>query len=1505
MKLMKQNKKLTLLVALVSLLVLTFVLSVVAYAATPTYDLTMVFDSSMCKVYYRVNDGGRMEMESETPYPILEGSKVVIEIETKKGYTLNGEYDGKVAGVYTNSDFSGSSELKNPSDTGLSFNTFDAAKTYYVQCVNRTYTVQYVSALNNSISKLPEYEFPSDQPTQKTYGDDVAVFVPIPTLTGYTFKEWTVVQISSEDPTKYEETGYTVNDNKISDDLISEKIHATGVIYLRPVFEKNKYDVTRFDYVYLPVADGGNIYDTGLKLGQYTWTAYMDDEFYANVLSGDTELDPSYSHDSYRGYKLREGMYAQYGPGYCRVSDKASNNSLIRYYDPITYKVIFTNYYTMPDGVEVDNFTHVFNKDTALPTPSRFGYVFSGWKVTVDGTDVGTVSAEDNLLAASKVEYAAADEQITLEAIWTPEKYTIVYVDVDMAINQSLPTVHEFNTPTAITGAKRVGYQIVGWYVNGSTTMIPAENFAIAGDQATWDDPATEDVVEKVIRLQAVWEPKELTVVFDGNGAGDTVYGVGVLYNEQGIPKDKIIFDTLLGGVYTKIPSRTGYTFIGYFSEPGGGVQYFDAEGKALDGAKWITDSLDDGNVIKLYAHWQVNTYDLFLNIDKSLITSLTINGVEYLKDEDGDGEWDNIGAISVDYRQKLTIVITSKDGYKVVKFKNQTVEHQSVFTNEYQHLTDGDLTVEIILLETQKPDVKVDYTNETLTNHGALFNGAYTIYVDGLAWFSGTAENGKFQIGDLVYTTLPSDFYGKTIQVVWHGDGVATADSDPVDVVIAARPVLSPDQWFEVHEKDGNIEVSIPESAIGKYEFSISKNNVLADNAVWQSSNVFATLANGEQFTPGTTYYVFVRIKATDSVPHSTPNGPWTVTTYHHDFIAALKGELNGARQDGDGAYVQTVIDNAKAALDALAGETPLSPTFYEDALSIVANAKNELTLARKRDRAAAKLNEKVNALLETGAYNVNGEIQLDLILDKAVLDLETAENEEEINRILNKALSDIAAVKVSSVTATDTSSNSNLQIIAPGGMSADAKVALVRIADLKLLSSKVSEAIRAGKIIVTQNGVSYDDMLDVLGTQEVVAAFKVIVSNDTADSGMYEIRLLIPDDLRSIQSLHVGYYDDVTGELKLFETHIDGDYLVFTADKIADFVIIGDPNVSLIPIIAILGGTLLLQLIAIIYLLIRRKKVAKTVRLYSAALPVMALTIRFLPVYGLPIVVLLGGLVVIAQIVLIVLLLKSDIIHRRPNDTVDAPVSMPEESAPAVIPQIATEDLPSEAYADDEAVEEVFHAPYEDEPIADEAELPQTEEEDPFAIYDEDPTEDAQDFIEPAVTPRYSLPDEEDSAPAFAKEEDTPTYETDDEDAIYEENAEEVYEEVDWEEVDENTPIEDTESEELYYELGDEEELAYEDAPAEVTDEPQLYTLSFEADDAYAESDENGEMLEEDVVYEASEGDEETVEAEEVLEYEEDPFADIDDSRLAQDEVYSEDEVEDIDDSKERYEE
>ena len=142
------------------------------------------------------------------------------------------------------------------------------------------------------------------------------------------------------------------------------------------------------------------------------------------------------------------------------------------------YKILYTGV----EGADVSTFPtkHVFGKDTAIPNPTKTGYGFAGWKVN------GSAAARD--LTLSGTAYTA---DITLEATWTGNEFTITYSGVEGADVSTFPTKHVFGKDTAIPNPTKTGYGFAGWKVNGSaaTRDLTLSGTAYTADitlEATW-----------------------------------------------------------------------------------------------------------------------------------------------------------------------------------------------------------------------------------------------------------------------------------------------------------------------------------------------------------------------------------------------------------------------------------------------------------------------------------------------------------------------------------------------------------------------------------------------------------------------------------------------------------------------------------------------------------------------------------------------------------------------------------------------------------------------------------------------------------------------------------------------------------------------------------------------------------------------------------------------------------------------------------------------------------
>ena len=213
--------------------------------------------------------------------------------------------------------------------------------------------------------------------------------------------------------------------------------------------------------------------------------------------------------------------------------------------------------------------------DVDLPTPTRSGYIFAGWYTAASGgTRVG--GAGDSYTPSAN---------ITLYAQWG-KPCNVTY----NANGGSCGTASEKYTGTALTlpTPTRDGYWFVGWY-------DAAEGGEKIGDAGATYNPGAE------ITLYAHWqEAIKYTVTYNANGGSCGTASATYEGTALTLPT----------------PTRTGYTFNGWYTATSGGTKIGDA------GAAYIPSAN-----ITLYAQWKINSYQITLSISNA---SVTVNGKAY-----------------------------------------------------------------------------------------------------------------------------------------------------------------------------------------------------------------------------------------------------------------------------------------------------------------------------------------------------------------------------------------------------------------------------------------------------------------------------------------------------------------------------------------------------------------------------------------------------------------------------------------------------------------------------------------------------------------------------------------------------------------------------------------------------------------------------------------------------------------------------------------------------------
>ena len=202
-----------------------------------------------------------------------------------------------------------------------------------------------------------------------------------------------------------------------------------------------------------------------------------------------------------------------------------------------------------------------------LPTPTRDGYTFAGWFTAQNG---GT-----KVMADTEVTTA---ENHTLYAYWTQNIYDVRFdANGGKEAYESEKVSHGDAYGKFPPEPTRIGYEFAGWFTEKD-----------GGN----DKPVKVDTkVTASHTLYAHWTLKKYTVKFDANGGTVT-------------PAEKTV---TYGSTYGELPTptRKGYTFVGWFTNPNGGTQVkADAE---------VTTAADR----TLHAHWTQNIHTVTIKADK------------------------------------------------------------------------------------------------------------------------------------------------------------------------------------------------------------------------------------------------------------------------------------------------------------------------------------------------------------------------------------------------------------------------------------------------------------------------------------------------------------------------------------------------------------------------------------------------------------------------------------------------------------------------------------------------------------------------------------------------------------------------------------------------------------------------------------------------------------------------------------------------------------------------
>ena len=203
-----------------------------------------------------------------------------------------------------------------------------------------------------------------------------------------------------------------------------------------------------------------------------------------------------------------------------------------------------------------------------LPTPTKYGYDFVGWNYQEDGKgfSVGTNTSADKVVAYG-----------TLYAQWRAKQITVSF-DTNQGSGSSVPdSVNDITVTYGSTYANlpitgRVGYDFNGWYTEATGGTKVEKTTGVTREDHT---------------LYAHWTASKYEVGFDA---------VGGKFSDNNNFKS-IYHDYDDTYKLPEEPTRTGYTFLGWYTDRSGGTKVEN------------TTQVTTAQYHVLCAHWKANKY--------------------------------------------------------------------------------------------------------------------------------------------------------------------------------------------------------------------------------------------------------------------------------------------------------------------------------------------------------------------------------------------------------------------------------------------------------------------------------------------------------------------------------------------------------------------------------------------------------------------------------------------------------------------------------------------------------------------------------------------------------------------------------------------------------------------------------------------------------------------------------------------------------------------------------
>ena len=523
---------------------------------TNTQNLYVKWTAKEYTIIYDAAGGSVSETNKKVTYDSTYGE---LKTPTRTGYTFNGWYLGSIL-------------IENTTKVEITSDSTITAK----WTVN-TYKVTF-NADGGSVSEASR-----TVTYDSTYGT-----LPTPSKTGYTFKGWYINDALIEGTTKVKVTSDSEIKAKWTINKYTLTVNPNGGIYnsgTDTVTYEMNYNSTK--EISNPTRDGytftgwditgtnATLNGKEFKIGESnatlkaTWTindyAYIVKHYQQNVDGNGYTLVDADTVNKTLTYGEKVTPSVKTYTGFTSPSTQTLTISSDTSKNVVEYKYT-RNQYTLTintnNGTSNTSEKMYYGATKTIANPSKTGYTFTNWSVTGTGSTIASGT------------FKMGTANTTLTANYSANKYTLKFNANSGTVSETSRSVIYGSAVGELPTPTRTGYTFSGWYTatSGGTKY----------ESTTVVSFTTETT------LYAQWTANKYTLKFNANGGSVAETSRSVTY------------DSAVGELPT--PTRTGYTFNGWYTQASGGTKY-----ESTTKVTFTSETI-------LYARWTANVYTLKFN---------------------------------------------------------------------------------------------------------------------------------------------------------------------------------------------------------------------------------------------------------------------------------------------------------------------------------------------------------------------------------------------------------------------------------------------------------------------------------------------------------------------------------------------------------------------------------------------------------------------------------------------------------------------------------------------------------------------------------------------------------------------------------------------------------------------------------------------------------------------------------------------------------------------------